>query len=281
MESPEHERRGIEEYFEIESSSEPDRIIRSEKMASESIYGRRFDVWEVEAESGRWWVITNPTNLYLHDKFPSMDECLTFHIGLMERMMARQARETHASGEQEDRTPAAWRKLEQAADALDKAEEAEEFQAVGMRCREALVRFARDATESDKLSIADAQPKRGDFVGWSRVIAEAVAKGRSNKPLRSYLKNTAKATWELVSALTHDESATRHDAEIAMSATETILGAYTDALVRFERGAPDRCPECESYRVVSDYRPELGGAGGYVTLCAACGWEDIPDERAD
>jgi hypothetical protein len=50
------------------------------------------------------------------------------------------------------------------------------------------------------------------------------------------------------------------------------------ALVRFERGAPSRCPTCESYRVVSDFRPEIGDAGGYVTLCANCGWEDESSE---
>ncbi len=276
MESPEHERRNVEEYFRLESPDD-DEISRSEKMSTESIYGERYDVWEVGAKSGRWWVVTNPTNLYPQADFPSMEIVLSFHIGLMQRMMARYAREPSASDEQQDRTPAAWRKLEQAGDALDKAEEAEEFQAVGMRCREALVRFSRDAADSDKLSIEES-PKRGDFIGWSKVIAEAVAAGKSNKALRAYLKNTAKATWDLVSALTHEESATRHDAEIAISATGTILGAYTDALVRFERGAPDRCPECESYRVVSDYRPELESVGGYVTLCAACGWEDMPSK---
>lgn len=277
MESPEHERRNVEEYFRLESPEE-DEILRSEKIAVESIYGERHDVWEVEAKSGRWWVVTNPTNLYSQDDFPSMEVVLSFHIGLMARLVARSARKPTASDEQRDRTPAAWRKFAQAAEAIDKADEAEEFQAVGMRCREALVKFARDAAESEKISAGAEDLKKGDFVGWSKVIADAAASGKSNKALRSYLKTTAKTTWDFVAALTHDEDATRHDAEIAVSATETALAAFSDALVRYERGAPDRCPECESYRVVSDFRPELGDAGNYVTLCANCGWED---ERAD
>ncbi len=277
MESPEHERRNVEEYFRLESPDE-DEILRSEKIATESIYGEHHDVWEVEAKSGRWWVVTNPTNLYRQDDFPSMEVVLSFHIGLMARLVARSAREPTATDEQQDRTPAAWRKFAQAADAIDKANEAEEFQAVGMRCREALVKFARDAAGSKKISVGAEDLKKGDFVGWSKVIADAAASGKSNKSLRSYLKTTAKATWDFVAALTHDEDATRHDAEIAVSATETVLAAFSDALVRYERGAPDRCPECESYRVVSDFRPELGDAGGYVTLCANCGWED---ERED
>jgi transcription elongation factor Elf1 len=57
-----------------------------------------------------------------------------------------------------------------------------------------------------------------------------------------------------------------------------MLGTFSDALVRHERGAPDRCPECESYKVVADFRPELMDeeGGGYVTLCANCGWETTP-----
>jgi hypothetical protein len=274
MEAPEHEKRDIERYFSLESRDDP--IVRSEKITTEAILGRRYDVWEVEAESGRWWVITNLTNLYSQAKYPSMDECLSFHIGLMQRILARQEREERIPPEEEDRMPAAWRKLAQAEDALERSDEAEEFQAVAMRLREALVRFAREAAESDKLPKREDRPKKGDFVGWSKVIADTVAKGRSNKPLRSYLKSTAKANWELVSALTHDDDATHLDGEIAVAATGNTLLAFTVALVRYERGAPDRCPECESYRVVSDYRPEIGSQGVYVTLCANCGWEDEP-----
>jgi hypothetical protein len=275
MEAPEHEQRDIERYFSLESRDDP--IRRSEKITTEAIMGHRYDVWEVEAESGRWWVITNITNLYSQEKFPSMDECLSFHIGLMHRISARQQREDRVPPEEEDRMPAAWRKLAQAEDALERADEAEEFQAVALRLREALVRFAREVAESDNLSVRDDPPKKGDFVGWSRVVADTVAQGRSNKPLRSYLKSIAKANWELVSAMTHDDDATQLDGEIAVAATGTTLLAFAIALVRYERGAPDRCPACESYRVVSDYRPELGTDGSYVTLCANCGWEDDPE----
>jgi hypothetical protein len=273
LESPEHERRGIEEYFRLESP-EGDGLRRSEKIASESIYGNRHDVWEVEAESGRWWVVTNPTNLYSQTDFPSMEIVISFHIGLVTRVSARRAREPGASDEQQDRTPAAWRKIAQAATATDAADEAEDFQAVGMRCREALVKFARDAARSESFVRSPQLPKQGDFVGWAKLIADTAAPGAGNKALRAYLKNISKSTWDFVAALTHDDDATRHHAEIALSGSETVLAAFSDALVRFERGAPDRCPVCESYRVVADFRPEVGDSGGYITLCANCGWED-------
>ena len=279
VEAPEHEQRDIDRYFESQSRDDP--IVRSEKITTEAVIGQRYDVWEVEAESGRWWVITNLTNLYSQEKYPSMDECLSFHIGLMERILAKQMKEDGIPPEEEDRMPAAWRKLAQAEDALERADEAEEFQAVAMRLREALIRFAKEAAESDKLLPSDQdQPKKGDFVGWSRVVAETVAKGRSNKPLRSYMTAAAKTNWELVAALTHDDDSTKLDGEIAVAATANTLLTYTAALVRFERGAPDRCPECESYRVVADYRPEIGSRGAYISLCANCGWEDDQEKVA-
>ncbi len=55
-----------------------------------------------------------------------------------------------------------------------------------------------------------------------------------------------------------------------------MLGAFSVAITRFERGAPDRCPECGSYRLFSDLRPDFDRARPYVTLCESCGWEDSP-----
>lgn len=119
-------------------------------------------------------------------------------------------------------------------------------------------------------------PKRGDFVGWTGRIADHIAGGSSASRVRSYLKGIANTTWELANWLTHAQNATRFDGEMTVDATGHLLGVFSLALVRFERGQPDRCPQCDSYRLTSDYRPELGGDGAYVTLCEACGWEDAP-----
>jgi hypothetical protein len=58
-------------------------VERAEKLASERIYGQKFDIWDVQASNGRWWVVTNPTNLYSHGDFPSMHTvfapCRTVH----------------------------------------------------------------------------------------------------------------------------------------------------------------------------------------------------------
>lgn len=54
--------------------------------------GDPYEMWDVTTDQDRWWVITNPTNLYSQQHFPSLDYTLSFHIGLMARVVAARAR---------------------------------------------------------------------------------------------------------------------------------------------------------------------------------------------
>lgn len=36
----------------------------TQKVYAETIVGHRHDVWDLHADDGRWWIVTNPTNLY-------------------------------------------------------------------------------------------------------------------------------------------------------------------------------------------------------------------------
>jgi hypothetical protein len=269
MESPEHERRHIAEYVELEAGDET--VTHAEKIASERVMGHTYDVWDVQTDKNRWWVITNITNLYLQNEFKSMDYVLSFHIGLMHRMMARQSQEPRTGDEERDRLLIPWRKWEQAGKAAEEADEAEDFQAVGMRCREALLAFVRAAANDEMVPQGNEIPKKGDFLHWSEHIAAAITP--KSPRLRGYLRKTAAHTWDLVNWLTHEANAHRFDAIIAVDATAHTLDVYGMALVRHERGQPERCPECGSYRLASDYRTELDV---YVTLCEACDWESEP-----
>jgi len=269
MESPEHERRSVTEYMRLEADDE--NVIHAEKISSERVMGHEYDVWDVETDKNRWWVITNPTNLYLQSEFKSMDYVLSFHIGLMHRVVAQQARSARAGEEERDRLGEPWRKWEQAAKASEDADEAEEFQAVGMRCREALLSLVGAIATSDLVPPGTDPPKKGDFVHWTEHIAAALAP--SSRAIRSYLAKEAASAWTLVNWLTHETNAGRFDAVIAVDATASILGLFGTALVRLERGQPQRCPRCASYRLASDYRSEFDT---YVTICEACEWESEP-----
>lgn len=240
------------------------------------VVGQEYNVWDVETDKNRWWVVTNPTNLYDQSEFRSMDYVLSFHVGLMHRVMAKPSANAHTSEEERDRLMLPWRKWEQAARASEEADEAEQFQAVGMQCRESLLALVKATARDEMVAGETDPPRRGDFIHWSELIASAITPGAPR--LRAYLRRTAASTWDLVNWLTHEANARRFDAVIAVDATAQTLGVFGMALVRHERGEPDRCPDCASYRLIGDYRAE---SDAYVTLCESCGWESDPEAPED
>jgi hypothetical protein len=69
------------------ASQAPDLTVEFlQKVYVENIISHQHAVWDVRTNVDRWWVITNPTNLYSQDQFPNMDLALTFHVGLCLRV---------------------------------------------------------------------------------------------------------------------------------------------------------------------------------------------------
>jgi hypothetical protein len=269
IDAQDRERQQVVDYL---ASQAPDELVEHlEKVKSERVLGRWIDAWDVHTNQHRWWVITAPTNLYLQSQFPSLEIALAFHVGLMARVGERQDRT--ARPEQAARFAKAWRAWEQAGEALAEADEAEEFQAVGMRCRQSLLAFVNEAASLAPPAVK-ALPKAGDFVGWSDLLADTIAAGSSAERKRGYLKSIAKSTWELVNWLTHAGNASQFDAHFSYVATEHALSSWSVALMRFEFGVPDRCPKCSSFKLVTYSQPDKSGYVQHFTTCGACGWKN-------
>ncbi len=269
-----HDERNVREY--VESQVRAEKVTHLEKIKTEHLRTRALDAWDVRTTRDRYWVITNPTNLYSQKHFPSLDFTISFHIGVIERVVARQT--PPVPEEQQRRLSHAWRRWTQAAEALDRANEAEEFQAVGMRCRECLLDFVTATAKDEMAPTGQEPPKRGDFLQWSVLIANAVARGPSAERVRHYLKGIAESAWPLVNWLTHTRDAVLADGVLAVDATQHVLAAFGAAIIRHERGVPERCPRCSSYRLASDYRADRAVD---VTLCESCGWTDEQDPIND
>lgn len=210
----EDERQAIRDYVAGEAH---ENVLHVERVNAERIFGREYEVWDVHTDEGRWWVITSPTNLYSQELFPSADYTLSLHVGLMARVAARQPVQTDP--ERRDRTTIAWRRLEQAQEALENGDEAEDFQAVGMRCRECLLELVRGLADPVMVPAGSEPPKAADFVMWTELIAGHVAPGSSADELRRHLRATAKSTWQYVNWLTHGTNAVRFDGRIAVGST--------------------------------------------------------------
>lgn len=257
MRTTKRERDAVRRYVESEAHED---VIHLEKAGSELVGPVRHDIWDVHCTSKRWWVVTNPTNLYDQADFKSRDVALTFHIGLMLRVEYGREREVPVTPDSQSLLPGSWRRWQQAFEAYETADEAEAFQSVGVRLRECLVSFVGETRSDHLVPTGQTAPKAADVKGWTELLADHLAPGPSAAALRSYLKKLSVETWDYVNWLTHAKNAIRMDAEIGLKTVEHLLGVFTAARLRLP-SAPGRCEACGSYEVISG-------------VCRHCEWVD-------
>ncbi|MBA0124245.1 hypothetical protein H0B56_01675 [Haloechinothrix sp. YIM 98757] len=263
-ESPEHKKRHVVNYVEMESS---ENVTRAEMINTVGVFGQQYDVWDVRTDNCRWWAITNLLNLYNQDRFPSMDETLSFHIGMMMRL-SEHNRRTADSDDEEDLLPSAWRRFGQAVEAHSLAVEPEDYQTVAIRSREALLAMVRDLSDKPWM-LDETPPKAGDFKGWISLICRSLTEGR----LRSYLTAMADKTWDLAVSLQHNTSADQVSTELLLDGVRHAMQSIALIVIGHDRGTRSTCPKCGSVRIESDYRPESGLDYPHFVICGACGWE--------
>jgi hypothetical protein len=86
-------------------------------------------VSDVHTNVDRWWVITNPTNLYSQAQFPNMDLAVTFHVGLCLRVP--RSEKSKLTDFPVEPLVVCFRLMAEASDALDSAQEVTDYQAIG------------------------------------------------------------------------------------------------------------------------------------------------------
>jgi len=265
----EHEEIHARQYFQNELPDEE--IILLEKIKTEKVFGKEINVWELHSNEDKYWLITNPTNLYYQDTYGSLDTTISFHIGFTARVMHGTEPENFSY----ERFSATQRMVEDNGRQLQNATEAEEFQAVGMRCRESLISFVSICREDENITEIVEPPKAADFTNWAHILANHYAGGSSNKDLRSYLKKCSSETWQYVNWLTHNKNATYYDALFSTNSVEHLLLSFTITMAKHEIGENKRCPNCHSYRI--ETVSQKGEKKNYrnVVICKSCGWKDL------
>src|SRR5258708_19793483 len=176
-------KRAVSDYVEIQAR---EKVQHAERVMTEHVLGHDHDCWDVHTDKDRYWVITSPTNLYSQHYFPSLDFTLSFHIGVSARIMALQP--VPPTRAPKSRFTPVWRRWEQAAESYDDGEEAEDFQAVGMRCRETLIQFVRVLAKPEMVPEGHEAPKRADVGGCCDLTAQTLAPGDPNSYGRGHLK---------------------------------------------------------------------------------------------
>jgi hypothetical protein len=269
------EERNIRQYVESQLHDDEDGVTLVQRFGQEKVLGRTHLMYDVHTLKRRWWVITDPTNLYDQQRFPELDYTLSFHLGLGLRIAERSRVEV--DDDRREYAEGAWRRYAAAVEAMNSADDAEDFQAVGVKCREALLALVRDNRDTSWIGEVADPPKGDDLKGWMAIFASRLLADRRQ---RAYLTDVTDKTWDLAVSLQHDTNATPLDAEWTLDAVRHLLSSFMLARMKHERGAPARCPRCGSYRLVGDGEVDVAdGEEGYAswTTCAACGWESDRD----
>jgi hypothetical protein len=272
LKATEEEIEEVREYFEWQA---PDlEVTFMQKVYSETVLNARHDVWDIHTSKNRWWVITGGTNLYSQEQFPNMDLALTFHIGLILRIPRTEEQQ------QDDLRilpfGPVFEKMDQAGTALAQANNLGDYQAVGVRCREALLALVGVA--QDVAMWTDTPPQRANFRAWTEIVCNCLLPGDTNKERRGALKSALESAWTYSNWLTHSKSATWIDAEMAHSLAQHASGMATSLILREIRGVPEQCPTCGSPHL----EPEQGEnttAPGVLwerPCCTDCGWTGRP-----
>jgi hypothetical protein len=269
LDASDEEREEIEAYFNWQA---PDLTVTFlQKVYSEAILGHVHDVWDIHTDKDRWWVITNPTNLYSQEQFPNLDLAVTFHIGLCLRV----PRTDRRGAVPRPMLPfgAIFQQLQQTDTALAQAKNLADFQGIGVRSREALLSFIGAAQDAAVWGEGE-PPKRADFKSWTdRIIGTALA-GSDQQARRHLLRTILREAWDFANWLTHSKSATWHDAEACTMMVEQSIGLAASQLLRYLRGVPEECPDCHSPNLnpTEGRNPEELGTVWERPTCADCGW---------
>jgi hypothetical protein len=268
------EKQSIIDYM---NSQAPDLTVEFlQKIYVENVLSHQHAVWDVHTNVDRWWIITNPTNLYSQEQFPNMDLAVTFHVGLCLRIP--RADRAMVSDLSIEPLAACFRHVSEASEALSHAQEVSDFQAVGVRCREALLAF----TSATQIVVpwtgdASAKPKQADFKGWVDHICSFTLAGQTHEHRRHLLKTLLDEAWRFSNWLTHAKTSAWHDAEAATT-VEHALGLATSLVLRHVRGVPHACPACGSTRLspqrgFDERVPEFEWER---PVCEKCDWAGDP-----
>lgn len=267
------EKEFVEEYFRWQSPQATVSFLQ--KVYSETVVGHKHDAWDVHASDGRWWVITNPTNLYSQTQFPNLDYAVTFHLGLCVRM-PRTDEETPSFSHVTAFSPL-LNDLQALPDSLGQAKSLSDYQGIGVKCRELLLSFIDAAQDVIKWPVDD-PPQRANFRAWTDIIFDTLLGGQTHQARRRLFKSLFNEAWTFSNWLTHAKSATWHDAEAAQATVDHAIGFGVSLLLRIIRSVPEQCPQCGSPHL----SPEEGGTETAPEttwerpVCTGCGWTGLP-----
>ena len=217
-------------------------------------------IWNIKTDvEGSWWVVEGdeiPMNLYSQGAhYFSTDEVYSFHIGLMQRMQNKFSEYkpenyVRAMTLDEEIAPNLFRKLKNIAELIDSAKEIEDFQSIGVQCREVLIELANNIYIPE-MAGKEERPQKSNFKKKTELFANFYLYGSENSDYRSYIKKITEAVWDYANKITHSQSSTVYEASSCVSLTMSLICIYENIRQKiFSPLEQYMCKHCKSKKLI-------------------------------
>lgn len=220
--------------------------------------GLVINVWNVKTEDEAYWVVEGdsaPMNLYSQGvNYFSADEAYSFHMGLTQRLSKRHQNEfKHIVDEiplNIEHLKSINRKLNMASEKLDINLEPEEFQSIGLLCRESLIDLSKELCKRNPEIVKEKGLKKSDFKGVSNAFIDYYIPGSQNSDLRNYSRKMVDNAWSYNSMVVHSQDKKYPDAKIALLFTSAVVSLIENLFYKYLGFDQElACSECGSLQI--------------------------------
>ena len=269
----------IKKYVEWQSQNKC-KVVSAKPEHTFNDLGTEVRVWNVKTDvEGFWWVVEGDVvamNLYPQDAYYfGADEVYSFHMGIMQRMQASSYKPedyVSALSLDSDIAPRLFRKLKGIADLVDTAVEIEDFQSIGVQCRELLIELGNSIYSPD-MATDNEQPQASNFKKKAELFVQFYLTGSENGDYRTILKKLTESTWDCASKITHSRSATFYEASTCVSLCISLVSAYENIRQKvFDPLSQYHCNNCLSKKleIIDDESNEEGIVKTLYLKCEEC-----------
>ena len=272
----------IKEYVEWQSHNKC-KVISAKAEQNFVDLGQDVRVWNVKTDTdGSWWVVEGdhvPMNLYSQEAyFFGTDEVYSFHMGIMARMNASNEdylpeEYISAASVETEITPKILRKLKTIASLIDTAIEIEDFQAIGVQCREILIELSNEIYLPVMAGKSE-QPKASDFKRKTELFIGFYVSGSGNSDYRSIYKRMTECAWDFANKITHSKNATCYDASSCIAMCIATVSIYENIRQKaYDPISQYNCRNCKSkkLRITDDEHDDQGIVSKLYLICEECG----------
>ena len=176
-----------------------------------------------------------------------------------------------------DRHPEAYEKVVSGAGRLAAGKASDDWQSVGLSCRDAHISFANSVYSPDFLPAGENEPA----ADHSNRRIELTIRHFGQLGGSDELRDVVKKLWTYAVRLQHDNGATEEDAGRCLTLTTLALGELAEMIsqaVQNEDWVKEygvyKCPTCGSTGLREDWIVEYDGAWKYLD-CTKCVWSSL------